>query len=84
MPAKADEDVTEEDASMDNPAEDFPRTDHDPVRASTYPREDQVARRAYELYESRGSETGADIDDWLQAERELTGERNPDRRAETK
>lgn len=30
-----------------------------------------VARRAYELYETRGRGDGADIDDWLQAEREL-------------
>ena len=32
---------------------------------------DDVARRAYELYEARGSEPGADLDDWLRAEREL-------------
>jgi DUF2934 family protein len=34
-------------------------------------RPDGVARRAYELYEARGSEPGRDVDDWLQAEREL-------------
>ena len=32
-----------------------------------------VARRAYELYEARGAQPGADLDDWLQAERELGG-----------
>jgi len=32
-----------------------------------------VATRAYELYEARGGEPGADLDDWLQAERELRG-----------
>jgi Protein of unknown function (DUF2934) len=32
-----------------------------------------VAGRAYELYLSRGGEHGHDIDDWLQAERELRG-----------
>jgi hypothetical protein len=31
----------------------------------------EIARRAYELYESRGGGDGADLDDWLQAEREL-------------
>jgi hypothetical protein len=31
----------------------------------------QIARRAYELYEARGREHGHDVDDWLQAEREL-------------
>jgi hypothetical protein len=30
-----------------------------------------IARRAYELYEKRGREHGYDLDDWLQAEREL-------------
>jgi hypothetical protein len=34
-------------------------------------RPDGVARRAYELYEARGREPGRDVDDWLQAEREL-------------
>ena len=30
-----------------------------------------VARRAYEIYESRGRIDGYDVEDWLQAEREL-------------
>jgi hypothetical protein len=30
-----------------------------------------IARRAYELYTARGREHGHDVDDWLQAEREL-------------
>ena len=30
-----------------------------------------IARRAYELFEQRGGEHGHDVDDWLQAEREL-------------
>jgi hypothetical protein len=29
---------------------------------------DQVARKAYELYEQRGEEHGYDLDDWLAAE----------------
>jgi Protein of unknown function (DUF2934) len=29
-----------------------------------------VARRAYEIFESRGRIDGADVDDWLQAELE--------------
>ena len=32
---------------------------------------DEIARRAYELYLSRGREDGGDVNDWLQAEREL-------------
>jgi len=30
-----------------------------------------VAERAYEIYESRGRRDGYDMEDWLQAEREL-------------
>lgn len=30
-----------------------------------------IARRAYELYEQRGRDHGHDLDDWLQAERDL-------------
>ena len=30
-----------------------------------------VARRAYEIYQSRGAYHGADLDDWLEAERQL-------------
>ena len=32
----------------------------------------QIRLRAYELYEARGREDGHDIEDWLQAETELT------------
>ena len=34
---------------------------------------DAIARRAYELYESRGREDGQDQEDWFQAEREVRG-----------
>jgi hypothetical protein len=33
--------------------------------------EDDIARRAFELYCDRGREDGHDVDDWLNAEREL-------------
>jgi hypothetical protein len=32
-----------------------------------------IARRAYDLYKARGGEHGHDVEDWLQAERELIG-----------
>ena len=32
-----------------------------------------VARRAYDVYLARGQEDGHDVEDWLQAERELRG-----------
>jgi hypothetical protein len=33
--------------------------------------ERDIARRAYDLYLTRGCEHGHDVEDWLQAEREL-------------
>ena len=33
--------------------------------------EQEIRRRAYEIYLERGEEPGRDLDDWLQAEREL-------------
>jgi DUF2934 family protein len=35
--------------------------------------QDQIRQRAYELYEERGKEDGHELDDWLQAESEVTG-----------
>ena len=35
-------------------------------------REHEIRRRAFEIYLERGSEPGRDLEDWLQAERELT------------
>ena len=32
---------------------------------------DEVARKAYELYMSRGGGHGADFDDWIEAEKQL-------------
>jgi hypothetical protein len=34
----------------------------------------RIALRAYELYEGRGCLDGFDLQDWLQAEREILGE----------
>jgi uncharacterized protein YndB with AHSA1/START domain len=36
------------------------------------PTDEQIARRAYELYLDRGQTTGHELEDWLQAERELS------------
>jgi Protein of unknown function (DUF2934) len=32
---------------------------------------DAVAKRAFEIYQRRGGDHGADLDDWLEAERQL-------------
>jgi hypothetical protein len=36
--------------------------------------DDLIARRAYEIYEARGGQHGADFDDWLEAERQVKTE----------
>jgi hypothetical protein len=41
--------------------------------------EEKIRCRAYEIYQGRGEQPGWDLDDWLQAEREL--QRGDGRRA---
>jgi hypothetical protein len=36
-------------------------------------RDEDIRRRAYEIYLERGEQSGHELDDWLQAERELEG-----------
>ncbi len=65
-------------ARTNKPAGDNPETPK-PSRAprkgngSTDPlnNPDAVAKRAYEIYQNRGGTHGADLDDWLEAERQL-------------
>lgn len=40
---------------------------------------EEIARRAYEIFEQRGRVHGRDLDDWLQAERELRAKRQRSR-----
>ncbi len=46
----------------------------EPLTTSTQPTEleDEIRRRAYELYETRGRENGHELEDWLQAKEEIT------------
>ena len=32
---------------------------------------EQIAARAYQIYQERGDNPGSDVDDWLEAERQL-------------
>lgn len=36
-------------------------------------RDEEIRRRAYEIYLERGQQPGRELDDWLQAQRELEG-----------
>ena len=40
-----------------------------PVKAA--PSHDEIAQRAYEIYETRGRVSGRELEDWVQAEHEL-------------
>lgn len=44
---------------------------HRSIPKQDVPTRDQIAQRAYELYQQRGSEHGRDLEDWLTAEKEL-------------
>jgi DUF2934 family protein len=57
------------------------RTPSDPMSpgtgsASDRPSEADIAARAYDRFRARGDEHGHDLDDWLEAERELLGEQD--------
>lgn len=44
-----------------------------PSETPARPTEDKIATRAYHIHLERGGAPGSPEDDWLQAERELTG-----------
>jgi len=48
-----------------------------PAKASSVNLEEEIRRRAYELYELRGREDGYAEEDWSRAEREVLGRRGP-------
>jgi hypothetical protein len=45
-----------------------------PPRGERKATSEEIARRAYQLYEQRGRGHGSDREDWLRAERELAGD----------
>jgi hypothetical protein len=53
-----------------------------PAESARTPSADQneIARRAFRLYEVRGRVPGHDLDDWLAAEEALREERTPSKR----
>jgi hypothetical protein len=49
------------------------RLDHAEDHASVPPDEEAIQERAYARFRERGGEHGRDLEDWLEAERELSG-----------
>jgi hypothetical protein len=52
-------------ADVEEPIDYTPENEYQPTP-------DDIRARAYEIYLSRGPEEGSEIEDWLQAERELS------------
>jgi len=50
------------------------RRSHGKIVLRVASREDEIRGRAYELYLARGAQPGRELEDWLQAERELKSE----------
>jgi hypothetical protein len=50
-----------------------PKTSRSTSATNNQPSREDIAARAYQIYLERGGINGNDQDDWLQAERELTG-----------
>jgi len=46
-----------------------------PQTVSGVPTREEIELRAYQIYNERGSAHGRDVEDWLQAERELVVEK---------
>jgi hypothetical protein len=55
---------------MDNKPRTDTRTAFKPVTKKR-PSSDEIAKKAYQIFERRGGTQGNDFDDWLQAEKEL-------------
>jgi hypothetical protein len=50
-------------------------------RRRTVPTSEEIRQRAFEIYIERGRIHGSDLDDWMQAERELQEKIQGDRKA---
>ena len=52
-----------------------------PVHTAPVRMQEEVRRRAYEIYQDRGMAPGSDLEDWLQAEEEILQNRRMQRAA---
>jgi len=54
------------------PTEKSPLVGSESRTAEAHPTQEEIELRAYQIYIERGCADGHDVDDWLQAERELS------------
>lgn len=58
---------------MSESTEKSPQTEGGVLNLELHPTGEEIELRAYQIYIERGGADGHDVDDWLQAERELCG-----------
>jgi hypothetical protein len=58
-------------ANEKNPTQVESRTERQDASFVRHPSPEEIRRRAFEIHIERGEIHGCDLDDWLQAEREL-------------
>jgi hypothetical protein len=56
---------------MSKPTEKSSLAGSESLSAEAHPTREEIELRAYQIYIERGGALGQDVDDWLQAEREL-------------
>jgi hypothetical protein len=64
---------TESESVIDRPIQSIDSETPEPDGGDSRDYRDRIAMRAYELYLARGGRDGGDFDDWLAAEREISG-----------
>ena len=69
--AVADKDQAAAETAGQTPPEAGQTAQRDGATPAAPPAYDDIARRAYELYQQRGAADGQEVDDWLRAEAEL-------------
>jgi hypothetical protein len=62
--------------SPSTPSTPVSKTQGELPETSSTPTNDEIAERAFARYEARGGEAGRDVEDWLEAERELIDDRH--------
>jgi len=68
--------TTAKDAGLPRPEKTTKRRATPAAKPAPWPSEDDIRLRAYAVFEQRGRPDERALDDWLQTERELLGERD--------
>jgi len=58
---------------MSESTEKSPQIESKAFNLELHPTDEEIGLRAYQIYLERGGADGHDVDDWVQAERELFG-----------